>query len=123
MRARDGNHHHHSHKKANNRIKTGAKITFYAVRPHHHSGEQLAKPSCGGSTPKDEDMIAAAPANSPAKCGDHVTIKHGSKEVTVKVIDTCEGCPKMGLDLSKGAFQKLATLDAGVIEGAQFWIN
>lgn len=46
-------------------VYTDGSVTWY-------SGESLAAPACGGSTPNDDSMIVAVPASSPAKCNDWV---------------------------------------------------
>ncbi|CAO1628289.1 unnamed protein product [Sympodiomycopsis kandeliae] len=111
LEARRRKHHkknkkHHAHKKSGG----NGKATFY-------TGDQLDAPACGGPRPSDNDMIAAVKQGSQFKCGDHITLHKGSKSVTVKVVDMCEGCENTHFDLSKAAFKSLAPLSEGVING------
>ena len=111
---------HRSAKKGANKV--AAKKGSTAQRLTYYSGHQLDDPACGGPRPDDGDMIAAVVKGAGyAKCGDHITIEHNGRQVTVKVVDYCAGCAHNSFDLSKGAFKKLAPLDEGVIEGANFW--
>ncbi|KAI8988372.1 RlpA-like double-psi beta-barrel-protein domain-containing protein-containing protein [Mycotypha africana] len=79
--------------------------TFYSVK---HSG----KPSCGYKADND-DMVAALshkrmPKHGHGKpCGEKVKVHYKKKSITVKVIDTCDGCGRNDIDLSPAAFKKL----------------
>lgn len=94
------------------RAMTSSRITYY-------SGSQLNNPACGGPNPGRNSMIAAVKQGGRFKCGDRITIKHKHKSIKVKVVDYCPGCPPTGLDLSPGAFSKLASLDQGIIRNAK----
>lgn len=99
---------HRHHKKG-----TKAKATWYG-------GGQLDAPACGGSRPSDDDLVGAVAENSPFKCHDRITLKKGNKSVTVTIVDKCEGCETYHIDLTKGAFQHLDSLTAGVVEGLEW---
>ncbi|KAI8642230.1 RlpA-like double-psi beta-barrel-protein domain-containing protein-containing protein, partial [Parasitella parasitica] len=90
--------------------------------------------SCGVAN-KESDMIVALNANQMTEsysgnpnnnplCGKKINVRNpkNGREVTVKVQDTCPGCPSGdSLDLSPGAFKKIASLDDGVIDIAWSW--
>lgn len=90
---------------------TAHRITYY-------SGKQMRNPACGGPNPTSHSMIAAVKQGGAFSCGDHVHIKHKHKSVVVKVVDYCASCDNHDLDLSTGAFAKLAPIDQGEISGA-----
>ncbi|KAL9555866.1 hypothetical protein MBANPS3_002148 [Mucor bainieri] len=75
--------------------------TFYSVK-------KSGKPSCGNHADND-DMVAALSEHfmKDKYCGEKIKVKSGHKSITVKVIDTCEGCGKHDIDLSPAAFEKL----------------
>lgn len=84
--------------------------TFYSVK-------KSGKPSCGGKADND-DLVAALSEKIMKKkyCGEKVKVKSGHKSVTVKVIDTCEGCGKHDIDLSPTAFKKLGKKSKGELD-------
>ncbi|KAK0547547.1 hypothetical protein OC846_004802 [Tilletia horrida] len=95
-----------------------AKITWYA-------GHQLLNPACGGPTPTDDSLIAAVNRHSPfASCGDVIKLRSpkNGRSVTVKVVDWCDTCSPNDpwFDLTKGAFEKIADLEIGVVKGLEF---
>ncbi|KAE9406937.1 barwin-like endoglucanase [Gymnopus androsaceus JB14] len=73
-----------------------------------------------GKVHKDTDLIAAmdqARYNSKL-CGKEVKITNtkNKKTVTVTVADDCPGCKnENSIDLSKGAFLKIATIEEGEV--------
>ncbi|KAL9551161.1 hypothetical protein MBANPS3_004404 [Mucor bainieri] len=76
--------------------------TFYSVG----SG------SCGGSN-SDSELVAAISGElmgSGSKKSSHCG-KHGS--VKLKIVDTCPGCKKGDVDMSRAAFEKIAKLSEG----------
>lgn len=93
---------------------TSPRITFY-------SGQQLNNPACGGPTPSSKAMVAAVKNGGHFKCGDWLHISKGGKSVKVKVVDYCGSCSNKAIDLTPGAFKKLAKLSDGVITGARVW--
>ncbi|CAO1627340.1 unnamed protein product [Parajaminaea phylloscopi] len=106
---------HKKHRKGKKSGK-GGMATWY-------TGNQMNAPACGGHKPSDSDYIAAVSANAPYKCHERVTLQKGGKTVTVKIVDFCESCSASPthFDLSKAAFKKLASLDAGEVHGLNYW--
>lgn len=88
-----------------------SRITWY-------SGGSLTNPACGGPTPSNNAMIAAVQQGGRFKCGDNLRINYRGKSVKVRVIDYCEGCSSTAIDLTKGAFKRLANLSVGELHGA-----
>lgn len=95
---------------------TSPRITYY-------SGQQLQNPACGGPTPSRNSMIAAVKKGGAFSCGDHIRISHKNKSIKVKVVDYCESCSNKAVDLTPGAFAKLANLDEGIITGARMSLD
>lgn len=50
-------------------------------------------------------------------CGLSVQVTYNDKTITVPVKDKCPSCEATHLDLSKSAFQQLAPLDQGNVQG------
>lgn len=48
-----------------------------------------------------------------ALCGGHLRVTGPKGEVTVRVVDRCPGCKEGDIDLSKQAFEKIASLSSG----------
>ncbi|OAC99150.1 hypothetical protein MUCCIDRAFT_134047, partial [Mucor lusitanicus CBS 277.49] len=84
--------------------------TFYSVK-------KSGKPSCGNHADND-DMVAALSEKFMKNkyCGEKIKVKSGHKSITVKVIDTCEGCGKHDIDLSPAAFEKLGKKSKGELD-------
>jgi expansin (peptidoglycan-binding protein) len=55
-------------------------------------------------------------------CGRRIRASYNGKSVDVTIVDRCPGCPQGGLDFSPAAFQALASLDVGVIQGTWDYI-
>lgn len=84
--------------------------TFYC-RP----GEQGTANCTAGYGP--DDLVAAIdPRDTPFEKGDRVTVTHGSRSITVRIIDVCRCAGSRVIDLTSGAFSRLAPLSRGVIE-------
>ena len=68
-----------------------------------YSGESLKNPACGGGTPGNNELVAAVLQHGGyAKCGDHITLKHNGKSVTVKIVDYCaSGCSGTWFDVTQ----------------------
>lgn len=98
--------------KESRQVMTSHRITYY-------SGKQLKNPACGGPNPNDHSMIAAVKEGGAFSCGDKVHVQHGSNSVVVKVVDFCESCGHQDMDLTPGAFKKLAPISKGEISGAK----
>lgn len=88
-------------------------LTWYA-------GASMANPACGGSVSSSDYVVALPLSRKKGMCGKRIKITKGSKSVTAKVVDWCEGCNSNHFDLSKAAFKKLASLDQGVVNGASW---
>lgn len=91
--------------------------------------------NCGAQS-QDSDFIVAlstAEYNNGAHCWQHIKVScrsqpscnknslihlgylDGGKTIDATVVDSCPGCSQYSIDLSPGAFQALASLDAGRI--------
>jgi len=80
-----------------------------------------------GQVNNDQEDVAALPwsmfdpatpngnPNANKNCFRHANVTYGDKWVVVKIVDRCAGCNRGDLDLSPGAFCKLAPLSAGRI--------
>uniref|UniRef100_A0A0W0G1H4 RlpA-like protein double-psi beta-barrel domain-containing protein n=1 Tax=Moniliophthora roreri TaxID=221103 RepID=A0A0W0G1H4_MONRR len=71
--------------------------------------------ACGWKL-SNSDMVVALPSGKYAngsKCRKHINVHYKSKSVNVVVADLCPGCGPNDVDLSEGAFKKLAGLDVG----------
>ncbi|KAI8662986.1 hypothetical protein LRP88_07187 [Fusarium phalaenopsidis] len=78
--------------------------------------------ACGG-TNGDGDLIVAMSAalfDAQKPCGRSIKVKGAAGEVTVKVVDRCEGCAYNDIDLSPTAFQK-AIGDLGIGRTTTTW--
>ncbi|KAK4148592.1 RlpA-like double-psi beta-barrel-protein domain-containing protein-containing protein [Chaetomidium leptoderma] len=60
--------------------------------------------------------------NNNSLCGRRIRASYGGKSVDVTVVDRCPACNAGDLDLNPTAFQALASLDVGVIQGTWEWI-
>ncbi|EPB89060.1 hypothetical protein HMPREF1544_04183 [Mucor circinelloides 1006PhL] len=83
--------------------------TFYSVG----SG------SCGGSN-SDNELVAAisselmgSGSKKSSYCGKSITVKGKHGSVKLKIVDTCPGCKKGDVDMSRAAFEKIAKLSEG----------
>ncbi|VUC25617.1 unnamed protein product [Clonostachys rosea] len=74
-----------------------------------------------GKTNNDNDIVvaigvphwhAANPNNDP-NCQKKVTIHHGSKTVTARVVDKCMSCGRNNIDVSPAVFKKFGPLSKG----------
>ncbi|CEP08968.1 hypothetical protein [Parasitella parasitica] len=75
--------------------------------------------SCG-DTSSDDEMVAALSSSlmdgsNSDLCGKSISVKSSSGSVTLKVVDSCPGCSKGDVDMSKAAFKKLGELNQGRI--------
>lgn len=97
-------------------VNTGGFATFF-----YQNGVAGA---CG-TVHSDNDMIAAIDGDRygnlsarSALCGKQVTLTNtkNGKSVTVTIADACPTCDNSNsIDLSKGAFEQIATLDEGIV--------
>ena len=81
-----------------------------------------------GTVHSDSDLIAALDADTYGDvdsvspyCGKTIRVTWQDKSVDVLVADACPSCANAAsVDLSKGAFQVLAPLDQGELEGGKY---
>ncbi|KIJ38749.1 hypothetical protein M422DRAFT_69007 [Sphaerobolus stellatus SS14] len=80
-----------------------------------------------GNTNTDSDAITAISASlfdsmgSAAVCGRQISLTtQDGHSVTVTVEDRCTGCAEFDLDLTPSAFQQLASLDVGRLQGVSW---
>lgn len=84
--------------------------------------------ACGWQSTKNEPVVAlphqfmGPQSNGNPYCGKTVTIKHGGKTSTAKIVDKCMGCNGFSIDLSDAAFTQLSALSVGRTD-ATWWIN
>lgn len=87
----------------------GGSATFYC-RP----GEQGTANCTAGYGP--DDLVAAIDRkDTPYRKGDRVLVTHGSRSVVVRIVDVCACGGSRVIDLTSGAFRRLANLGRGVI--------
>jgi len=120
-----------------NAIEKRAKWMYNDHVASWYSGHDLQNPYCyPGKPPHIRDDMKIAAIKDPRKCFQcaHISVikahprrsdlilRSTTKTTTVKIIDKCAGCDQHGektndnhLDLSKGAFQDLASLTAGEV--------
>lgn len=87
--------------------------------------------ACGLTTDGSVDKVVALPvglmgsqSNSNPYCGQTITIQCTTtgKTTTATVVDKCEGCTGMSIDLSNAAFDELEDESVGRT-GAEWWFN
>ena len=61
------------------------------------------------------DMVAAIDTGTGFRRGDVVTVRHAGRAVTVRIVDVCGCTGARVIDLTTGAFRRLAPLSRGVI--------
>jgi hypothetical protein len=75
---------------------------------------------CGNGSPctrgtSPDDMVAAIDPTTGIDKGERVTVRHGARSVTVRIVDVCACGGSRIIDLTTGAFRRLAPLSRGVI--------
>jgi hypothetical protein len=75
---------------------------------------------CGNGSPctrgtSPDDMVAAIDPTTGIDKGERVTVRHGGRSVTVRIVDVCACGGSRVIDLTSGAFRRLAPLSRGVI--------
>ncbi|KAI9227587.1 MAG: RlpA-like double-psi beta-barrel-protein domain-containing protein-containing protein [Piptocephalis tieghemiana] len=90
---------------------------------------ELGLGACG-STNSEPELVAALNADQYAQafgkgpnCNRQARITAGGKFVTVRIVDKCPTCSHGDLDLSKAAFSRLSSLDAGRVNIAWSWVS
>lgn len=61
------------------------------------------------------DLVAAIDPSTGIDKGELVTVRHDGRTVLVRIVDTCQCAGRRVIDLTSGAFSRLAPLSAGVI--------
>ncbi|WP_406192214.1 RlpA-like double-psi beta-barrel domain-containing protein [Kitasatospora sp. NBC_01560] len=84
--------------------------------------------ACGWVSNPNQDVVSLNSAMFGAgfpgpNCGRKIKVTYGKKSVTVTVVDEAPGEPMYGISLTEGAFRKLASLDAGVIQVKWHWVD
>ncbi|CAG8459971.1 5842_t:CDS:1 [Dentiscutata heterogama] len=121
-------------------LNTAYKLGSLGIKLEPRSNFTLTKRNAGdftfydvglgacGETNSDSDFICALSreqfgsspggnSNKNPNCDRMIKASFGSKTVTVKVVDLCEGCSADDLDLSPAAFDELSPASAGRIKG------
>lgn len=78
--------------------------------------------SCGKNHSDNDKVIAVPSSMAGQHCGQKVTIQHGGKQETATVADECPSCAENQIDLSRGAFESLASFEQGEIP-IEWWFN
>ncbi|RPD63955.1 barwin-like endoglucanase [Lentinus tigrinus ALCF2SS1-7] len=76
-----------------------------------------------GSINQNSDLVAAlSPSEyaSGANCYRRMRVGYQNKFVDVTIVDLCPSCAVGHIDLSEGAFEQLANLGVGVIQGVTY---
>ncbi|RPD78200.1 hypothetical protein L226DRAFT_480878 [Lentinus tigrinus ALCF2SS1-7] len=74
--------------------------------------------ACGAPS-QNSDLVVALSADQYAggsNCWRHIGVHYQGKFVDATVVDLCPGCASGSIDLSPGAFKKLANQDVGRIQ-------
>ncbi|SNX86377.1 uncharacterized protein MEPE_05086 [Melanopsichium pennsylvanicum] len=112
------------HESKQNKVKSSGSSGGYIGNGQmtYYYGTQLLNPACpNASTPSDASMTAAISNDSPFQCGDQIKIANkNGKQVTVTVVDRCEGCSSDHLDVTKAVFEKFSSLEMGVLYDMSF---
>ena len=97
-----------------------AGVTFARTFGSKHSGEATyyratGKGNCSFDASDDLMVVAINTTDyaTAALCGAHIAVNGPEGAVTVRVVDRCPGCKQGGLDLSRQAFERIATADKG----------
>ena len=90
-------------------VVLGGKATHYCL-----PGQRGTSYCTRGYGP--DDMVAAIDRkDTPWRKGDRVLVTHGSRSVVVTIVDVCACRGARLIDLTSGAFRRLAPLHRGVI--------
>jgi expansin (peptidoglycan-binding protein) len=103
--------------------QASGRFTYYnpglgACGQNHGDGDYVVALSHADFDPSTPN---GNPNNNPL-CGRRLRASYLGKTVDVTVVDRCEGCASGDLDFSPAAFQALAALSVGVIQGTWEWI-
>ncbi|KAI0743745.1 RlpA-like double-psi beta-barrel-protein domain-containing protein-containing protein [Daedaleopsis nitida] len=78
--------------------------------------------ACGNQNQNSDFVAALSPTEyaSGANCGRRIAVHYQGRTVDVTVADLCPSCAVGHIDLSQGAFQQLASLDVGLLQGVTY---
>jgi hypothetical protein len=81
--------------------------------------------SCGTTNDGTAENVLALPVGimKDGDCGKSVTIEYNGVTATGTVVDKCMGCDDSSIDLSRHLFGQLASMGAGRVTGAKWYIN
>ncbi|CAG8903005.1 unnamed protein product [Penicillium salamii] len=81
--------------------------------------------SCGTTNDGASENVLALPVGimKDGDCGKTVTITYNGQTATGTVVDKCMGCDDTSIDLSRHLFGELASMDAGRVSGAKWYIH
>ncbi|CAG8006448.1 unnamed protein product [Penicillium olsonii] len=81
--------------------------------------------SCGTTNDGASENVLALPVGimKDGDCGKTVTITYNGQTATGTVVDKCMGCDDSSIDLSRHLFGQLASMDAGRVSGAKWYIH
>ncbi|KAJ5214463.1 hypothetical protein N7449_001632 [Penicillium cf. viridicatum] len=81
--------------------------------------------SCGTTNDGTVENVLALPHGimTDSDCGKTVTITYNGQTATGIVVDKCMGCDNGSVDLSRHLFGQLASMDAGRVNGAKWYIH
>ncbi|KAI0687405.1 plant expansin [Cytidiella melzeri] len=121
-------------------IASMAASTLAVAVPGTHSGDgtfyETGLTACGVVNTDDQYIVAVSQylydsfpgyvggnPNANPICGKSLTAHYEGRAVTVTVTDRCTGCAEFDLDFSMAAFQQLASLDVGRLQGVTWSFN
>ncbi|KAJ5501528.1 Barwin-related endoglucanase [Penicillium expansum] len=81
--------------------------------------------SCGTTNDGTVENVLALPHGimTDSDCGKTVTVTYNGQTATGIVVDKCMGCDNESVDLSRHFFAELASMDAGRVSGAKWYIH
>ncbi|MET8542670.1 RlpA-like double-psi beta-barrel domain-containing protein [Kitasatospora sp. NPDC004799] len=80
--------------------------------------------ACGWVSTPDQNIVALDSSTfTTALCGRKLTVTYKKKSITVTVVDESPIAPRHGLDLSEGAFKRLASTDDDHIYVTWHWVG
>ncbi|KAJ5176345.1 Allergen Asp f 7 [Penicillium canariense] len=93
---------------------------------YYDTATSMSNPSsCGTTNDGETEFVLALPHGimTDSDCGKTVTITYGGVTKSGTVVDKCMGCDNTSVDLSRAFFEAFASLDAGRVSGATWYIN
>ncbi|KAI8969299.1 RlpA-like double-psi beta-barrel-protein domain-containing protein-containing protein, partial [Mycotypha africana] len=75
--------------------------------------------SCGFQDTNDDQLVVALSKEVMSQgsyCGKQIKVTSKKGSVHLKVIDTCPGCARGDVDMSKAAFDKIGDYDKGHVD-------